>query len=452
MGSRPIDWTPLADSDPVPGDPDEVERLAARYGRTATAIETAAEKLRSIASADGWVGKAAVEFRDQARGTADSVERAYDRYHETSVALTNYAPSLATAQTNSAKALEEARCAVDDERGAETRRDSEEAKADPDQSVLDTCERQVGNAQAAYKAAERKLAGAVTLFNNSAERAAGKIHDVSQNDGLKTNWKDRLASVLKVIANVAGFIAAVAGLLALVVGWIPIIGQALAAVLGAIALVAGIISLVANIGLLIMGEGSWANVILDVIGVATFGIGRLFTSAAKFSAKSAQLGRGWRAAVPKAGDGRITAYLTGRMPTAGNSLPLFGNSAGAIWKGAFGGLLKDFKGIKTIWQGRSNFPSLSAFPSGMSDAVRSAVQNLPDGAGRLTRLQAGANTLVGNADLAGDLSQILSKTLGPRPFAFGQTALGQSLLSMPPIAVGGLVNAYQFTQAVTPLP
>lgn len=49
MSSRPVDWSPLAGSDPVPGDPDRVEQLGSHYQRVASAISDAATKLRRIA-------------------------------------------------------------------------------------------------------------------------------------------------------------------------------------------------------------------------------------------------------------------------------------------------------------------------------------------------------------------------------------------------------------------
>lgn len=42
MSARPVDWTPLAASDPVPGDPEAVAALARRYQQTADAIEQTA--------------------------------------------------------------------------------------------------------------------------------------------------------------------------------------------------------------------------------------------------------------------------------------------------------------------------------------------------------------------------------------------------------------------------
>lgn len=233
------------------------------------------------------------------------------------------------------------------------------------------------------------------------------------------------------MANVAGIIAAVAGILALAVGWIPVIGQALAAALGAVALIFSVISLLANFTLLLMGEGSLTDVILDAIGVATFGIGRLFTSAAKLSAKSAQLGRAWGKARPLAGQGHISTWLTGRMATTGQSLPIFGGTARTVLRGSFGGTLADIKNVRTVWAGRHAFPAVRAPASGAA---------------------ANIHRVLGNADLAAELSALRAlRTVNPRPVAFANRALIQSGVAVPAILGGSLLDLYQFDRNVTGL-
>ncbi len=99
-----------------------------------------------------------------------------------------------------------------------------------------------------------------------------------------TNFIDEHAGLLSAISKVAGWVATIAGTLALCVGWIPVVGQALAAVLGTIALVASVVLLIADGLLAIGGKGSWLDVGLDVIAVASFGLGRAATGAVKDSA------------------------------------------------------------------------------------------------------------------------------------------------------------------------
>ena len=88
--TRPADWAPLAPSDPTPGDPDEVSELATHYSNTAKAIRTAVDALNRIhRESDAWDSKSGDEFREKTKETADSIDRAYDRYSKTASALSS---------------------------------------------------------------------------------------------------------------------------------------------------------------------------------------------------------------------------------------------------------------------------------------------------------------------------------------------------------------------------
>ncbi|MBV9143162.1 MAG: hypothetical protein JO115_19985 [Pseudonocardiales bacterium] len=55
MSRRPTDWSPLAlSSDPVPGDPDEIERAARSLADVAEEITRQAANLRKLSTAEGW--------------------------------------------------------------------------------------------------------------------------------------------------------------------------------------------------------------------------------------------------------------------------------------------------------------------------------------------------------------------------------------------------------------
>jgi hypothetical protein len=81
------------------------------------------------------------------------------------------------------------------------------------------------------------------------------------------------------VMEVAGDVAMKAGVAALVLSWVPIVGPALAV----IAVVAGVVSLVGNLAKLAAGTAGWAEVGLDVLGLATLGVGRAATAAARAS-------------------------------------------------------------------------------------------------------------------------------------------------------------------------
>ena len=140
-------------------------------------------------------------------------------------------------------------------------------------------------------AARGLLAHAEQIRDAASHNASALISDVIGRDGLTdsfwdhvTNFIDEHAGLLSSISKVASWIATIAGTLALAVGWIPIVGQILAAALGTIALIASVVTLLADTLLLIGGQGSWLDIALDVIAVASFGLGRAATGALKDSA------------------------------------------------------------------------------------------------------------------------------------------------------------------------
>jgi len=141
-------------------------------------------------------------------------------------------------------------------------------------------------------------------------------------DGLKDGWWDNWgADVAAFVAKWAGRIATVCGIASLLVGWIPIVGQALAAVLGTIALVASVVSLVCNLALYLTGRGDLLNVVLDVVSVATFGLGRVAGAAAKVGYRglrgASRLRAGTLASRPAAGQ-PSRQLLDDLVPAAAN--------------------------------------------------------------------------------------------------------------------------------------
>ncbi|MET8182230.1 putative T7SS-secreted protein [Streptomyces sp. NPDC005336] len=127
MTARPRDWSPLYDSDPVPGDPYEVARLGKKLRAMADEIDKQARNIKALASVDGWNSEAGRAFHETAGDTSGRLKKAYDRYDEAAAALgtkvmdresDEYASELHRAQRMADKALEEFREAEADHRSA----------------------------------------------------------------------------------------------------------------------------------------------------------------------------------------------------------------------------------------------------------------------------------------------------------------------------------------------
>lgn len=283
MGDRPTDWYPLVQfgGDPIPGDWELVQEAAARYRRTADAIERARTLLREVTdSRDGWRSEAGEAFREKATELSDDVFKAHGRYDAAANALAGYWPELQDAQEES---LELRRQAIEAQDEIDRLARRVEAAEDKDSETHDDQDRLQDDLETAEGDLQRlrdRLIQVVEDKDAAAQRAADAIGEFIGSDGLKDGFWDsvtdavgdalsRVRDALIAIGNIAGWIATVASVIALAVGWIPVIGQPIAAVLGTVALVATVFSLVGNIL-----EKDGLGIVLDLIGIVTFGIGR----------------------------------------------------------------------------------------------------------------------------------------------------------------------------------
>lgn len=295
--SRPYSWYPLAGSDPIPGDPAAVRYAGNRYTEVASDIQTAARRLREIADLDANDADSVRAVSEKASEVAGKIDDAHGRYSATGSALTTYADALEAAQSRSAQALTEAQNADQALTAAQGRvrvagRNLDDADDDTDDTEMASLRRSLAtargdreDAEAALARARAELDAAIVDRDTAASRAEEAIRTGMSGDDLGDSWWDNWGSaIVNAISSVAGIIAGVAGILALVLCWVPVLGQALAVV----AAVATAVKLVADIALLAAGEGSWSDVIWGVVGLATFGVGRVIGVAARGASTGAQ--------------------------------------------------------------------------------------------------------------------------------------------------------------------
>ncbi|WP_369033624.1 MULTISPECIES: putative T7SS-secreted protein [Streptomyces] len=344
-------------SDPLPGDPEQVAGLGRDFRRTAEAIKKQADEIKALSSVAAWTGKTADEFRGQAEEAEGKLRKAFKRYDAAADALgekvmeggssKEYASELHRAQTMADKALRDAQDADADQKantGAIDGLPKDTAEDDPDRKKL---EKRQEAATSAMERAKRDLEAAKDVRDAAVKRAREAIRTAIDNDGLKDgtwdkfkDWVHDNAGWIKQLVDVLGWVATICGTLSLLVGWIPIVGQALAAVLGTIALIATVISLVGHIVLALAGEGSWFDVALDVVGLATFGIGRGAIAGARGAAAGAK------------GVARSTAFRNAMVGvTAKRGTAAYNKAVQAAWKEAnrlSGGALRGKAGAEAI--------------------------------------------------------------------------------------------------------
>lgn len=84
---RPGDWQPLADADPVPGDPYDVAGLGRRFRATADLIASASQRLKTMCTDEFLDSDAGAAFRQRSDDTAGKLTKAYARYAAAATAL-----------------------------------------------------------------------------------------------------------------------------------------------------------------------------------------------------------------------------------------------------------------------------------------------------------------------------------------------------------------------------
>ncbi|MER5384217.1 hypothetical protein ABT040_28745 [Streptomyces sp. NPDC002688] len=312
VAGRPHDWHPVADSDPIPGDPDRMAALGRQLRKTAEELDRQIRNLKAVVDVDAWDNKSGKEFREKAKGNVKKLEAAFKRYDTAATAIgsevvevgggyqdklhagsRNYASDLNRAQEIADAALKDAQDA-DERKGAAQRSldglsDKGKKKEDADKDRQDLEDRREA-AGGEIDAAREKINAAKKIRDDAAKRARESIDAVISHDSLKDGFWDTLVAD---IADWASGIATVCGILSLVVGWIPVIGQALAGVLGAIAMIATLVNFACTLVQVLRGNADWMDLGIAALGFLMMGVGKGFSKIAGKFAKGAlgKLGR-----------------------------------------------------------------------------------------------------------------------------------------------------------------
>jgi uncharacterized protein YukE len=296
---KPPDFEPLASSDPVPGNPDDIASLGRRYTDTAAEIAAQAAHLRELATAapGGWVGKSGNVFHSHASDLATRISAAHGRYAATGQALTAAAGPMGEAQEDAWAAVWAAKDAQQRMTASAPAPPAPPGSPPPTDQEKAQARAKAGNysdAQGDYSAAVKKFDGAVGQYQSAAGQAAARISAAVSHDGVHDSWWDSnfgwLNSAFKIIGMVALALAVVVIILA-----IPGAGELLAAGLvslgmgadaaAGVAAAVGTVALLGSTGASVVqtafagiaagtGKESWTSFIIDCASLATFGAGK----------------------------------------------------------------------------------------------------------------------------------------------------------------------------------
>lgn len=292
MTAKPPDFEPLASADPVSGDVAEIAALGKRYTDTAAEIAQQASNLRKLAASapDGWKGQAGPVFASKATDLAGRITAAEQRYSTAGKALTDAAGPMGDAQQRAYAAVWAAKSAQQTMNANQPAPPRPAGSPPPTEAEKTAARTKAGNysdAQTALHTARSHFDTAVGDYHSAAATAATTITNELNHDSLKDSWWDRnfgwISKVFMVIAIVIIVLAVVALVIAcpltagLLAAWLGVSASTLATVGTVIGWVAFGLTIAQTVydGVAAgTGKESWTAFALDLVALATFGLGK----------------------------------------------------------------------------------------------------------------------------------------------------------------------------------
>lgn len=305
---RPVDWQPLCESDPVPGDPEEIRAEVKHMISVAKKLRDQAKNLKAISDDETLKGKYVKALRDESSTLEKHMREVAGRYERVHGHLTKWSNELEDFQSDADKLLRQAKEKQEEVEADKAKKAASEDKDVPHASPSGTSP--ADDPLQSYRTRLHTLTGdRSTRANHHADKIRDEIDDVIEDswwDDVK-GWVHDNADLIKAFIDVLGWVATVAGFLAL-------------AIPGLNLLVLGIALLTIGLRLLLVasGDATWTDVIFDVVGgllvVGGLGAAAKLASGAKATVGAAQAAR---TAGLKSGLRGVKSVLddTGRMMT-----------------------------------------------------------------------------------------------------------------------------------------
>ncbi|MEU4012930.1 hypothetical protein AB0H30_31315 [Streptomyces pseudogriseolus] len=283
---RPVDWQPLCESDPVPGDPDEIRTEVKHMIAVAKKLRAQAKNLKAISDDDTLKGQYVKTLRDESSTLEKHMREVASRYERVHGHLTKWSDKLEVFQADADKVLHRAK-QEQQEFESEKAKKSSSNGGDTPQATPSGEDHPYEDHLESYR---KQLNTIIGDRDDEANRYAGKIR-AEIDDVIEDSWWDDVkgwvhdhADLIKAFIDVLGWVATVAGFLALafpLLGWV---------VLGIAVLTIGL-----RLLLVASGDATWTDVIFDVVGgllvVGGLGAAAKLASGAKATVNAAQAAR-----------------------------------------------------------------------------------------------------------------------------------------------------------------
>jgi hypothetical protein len=328
MSARPVDWSALdRENDPVPGDATLLAAEAKHYQDIAATITDQVTRLRRIAEGDAALkGEYSDALRESCDELAGDLERTHGRFATVGEELGRLSGPLDTALTRTRTALDDAIAAEGQIRSAAssgythgTSTQSADGSEDP---ALAAAKRLYDDGRDDLESAKARCSSAVTEWGGLADLAASRIRAAADDD-MKDGWFDGFKAWVRANASWLKELSTWLGRLVLVLAVVIVLLSNPAGWLIALALISSLALLAVDAALASAGEGSWADVAFDVIGVVTLGGGSMLGKVARFGRSMTLTGAGGRAGVSAARQTLRAAFdnpgLRGAFRNVGNA-------------------------------------------------------------------------------------------------------------------------------------
>jgi hypothetical protein len=266
----------------IPGDAAGIRTQAGKYSDMAEIVSRAAQDLKIItANPAEYSSEATGKWLEKTESVIPDLEKVKNRYEVAGTELAAFAEVLAQAQETARAAVTTRDNNVDDVRHYQGQ--IMEAGAQPLPKPGDdgpTPQEEVNRLEGAAEPYISAIAGAHSSWKSAKESvkergdlAEDRLNSAIDADGLTDSWWDDFtgaldsfvdwaAPFLKVLKNILTVVAAIVGILSI---FFPILAP--------LALGLALATLALSTTLALSGNGSWADVALDAVGVLSFGVG-----------------------------------------------------------------------------------------------------------------------------------------------------------------------------------
>ncbi|MGC5039445.1 hypothetical protein ACPXCS_26855 [Streptomyces sp. DT190] len=282
---RPVDWQPLCESDPVPGDPEEIRAEVKHMVSVAEKLREQAKNLKAISDEDTLKGKYVKRLREESGTLEKHMREVASRYERVHGHLTKWSNELEDFQSDADKLLRETKEKQEEVEADKAKKAASEDKGVPSPSTSGASP--ADDPLQPYRDRLNTLTGdRSTRANHYADKIRDEIEDVIEDstwDDLK-GWVHDNADLIKAFIDVLGWIATIAGFVALAIPGLNML------VLG----IAGL-TILLRLALVASGDATWTDVIFDVVGgllvVGGLGAAAKLASGAKATVGAAQAAR-----------------------------------------------------------------------------------------------------------------------------------------------------------------